>query len=81
MMLTSSLTTNRRSSTGLKVRPKSLRVISTRVEPAGEDGYAVTGDLTIKGNTRSVALQMIKLGEFNDSMLGHRIGYNGHAKR
>jgi polyisoprenoid-binding protein YceI len=58
-----------------------ITFISTRVEPAGEDRYTVTGDLTIKGNTRSVALQMIKLGEFNDSMLGHRIGYNGHAKR
>jgi polyisoprenoid-binding protein YceI len=53
---------------------------STRVEPAGEDRYTVTGDLTIKGNTRSVALQMTRLGEFNDPMLGHRIGYSGHAK-
>jgi YceI-like domain len=39
---------------------------STRVEAAGEDRYSVTGDLTIKGNTRPVALQMTKLGEFND---------------
>lgn len=53
---------------------------STRVEPAGADRYAVTGDLTIKGNTRSVTLQMTRLGEFNDPMMGHRIGYNGHAK-
>ena len=53
---------------------------STAVEPAGEDRYTVTGDLTIKGNTRSVALQMTRLGEFNDPMMGHRIGYSGHAK-
>jgi polyisoprenoid-binding protein YceI len=53
---------------------------STSVEPAGEDRYTVTGDLTIKGNTRSVALQMTKLGEFNDPMMGHRIGYSGSAK-
>jgi polyisoprenoid-binding protein YceI len=52
---------------------------STRVEAAGEDRYIVTGDLTIKGNTRPVALQMRKLGEFNDPRMGHRIGYSGHA--
>jgi polyisoprenoid-binding protein YceI len=39
----------------------------------------VTGDLTIKGNTRPVTLQMTKLGEFNDPRMGHRIGYSGHA--
>jgi polyisoprenoid-binding protein YceI len=53
---------------------------SSRVEPAGEDRYAVTGDLTIKGTTRPVTLQMSRLGEFNDPMMGHRIGYSGHAK-
>jgi polyisoprenoid-binding protein YceI len=53
---------------------------STGVEPAGEDHYTVTGDLTIKANTRPVTLQMTRLGEFNDPMLGHRIGYNGRAK-
>ena len=52
---------------------------STRVEAAGEDRYIVTGDLTIKGNTRPVALQMTKLGEFNDPRMGHRIGYSGNA--
>jgi YceI-like domain len=52
---------------------------STRVEAAGEDRYIVTGDLTIKGNTRPVALQMTKLGEFNDPRMGHRIGYTGQA--
>ncbi len=53
---------------------------STSVELAGEDRYTVAGDLTIKGNTRSVALQMTKLGEFNDPMMGHRIGYSGSAR-
>jgi polyisoprenoid-binding protein YceI len=52
---------------------------STRIEAAGEDRYIVTGDLTIKGNTRPVALQMTKLGEFNDPRMGHRIGYSGHV--
>ena len=53
---------------------------STKVEAAGEDQYTVTGDLTIKGITRSVSLQMSRLGEFNDPMMGHRIGYSGHTK-
>ncbi|WP_426563299.1 YceI family protein [Angustibacter sp. McL0619] len=53
---------------------------STRIEPAGQDRYTVTGDLTIKGNTRAVSLQMTRLGEFNDPMMGHRIGYSGSAK-
>ena len=46
----------------------------------GEDRYTVTGDLTIKENTQSVALQMTKLGEFNDPDVGHRIGYSGSTK-
>ena len=53
---------------------------STKVEPAGEDRYTVTGDLTVKGTTRPVALQMTKLGEFNDPRMGHRIGYSGQGK-
>ena len=53
---------------------------STGVEPTGDDHYTVTGDLTVKGNTRSVTLHMTRLGEFNDPMLGHRIGYSGQAK-
>jgi len=53
---------------------------STGVEPGGEDRYTVTGDLTIKGNTRPVALEMTRLGEFNDPGMGHRIGYSGQTK-
>jgi len=48
---------------------------STSIEPAGEDQYKVTGDLTIKGTTHSVTLDLRRYGEFNDPMMGHRIGY------
>ncbi len=48
---------------------------STKIEPAGQDRYTMTGDLTIKGNTRPVTLNVIRYGEFNDPMMGHRIGY------
>lgn len=53
---------------------------SGAVEQTGQDEYAVTGELTIKGLTRPITLQMTRLGEFNDPLMGHRIGYNGRAK-
>jgi len=54
---------------------------STAVEPGGEDGYTLTGDLTIKGNTRPVSLDVTRYGEFNDpGMMGHRISYGATTK-
>jgi polyisoprenoid-binding protein YceI len=53
---------------------------STRIEQAGAETYNMTGDLTIKGNTRSVTFKVVKYGEFNDPNMGHRIGYSAEAK-
>src|SRR5690242_15968724 len=53
---------------------------STRIEHVGGDRYTVTGDLTIKGVTKPTTLNMVRLGEFNDPMMGHRIGYSGETK-
>jgi polyisoprenoid-binding protein YceI len=54
---------------------------STRVEPAGTDRFTLTGDLTIKGNTRPVQLDVTRYGEFNDQgMMGHRIAYGATTK-
>jgi len=53
---------------------------STSVEPAGTDRYTLTGDLTIKDTTRPVALQVLKYGEFNDPMMGHRIAYSASSQ-
>jgi polyisoprenoid-binding protein YceI len=54
---------------------------STSVEPAGPDRYTVTGDLTIKGITHPVTLDVTKYGEFNDAgMMGHRIAYGATTK-
>jgi polyisoprenoid-binding protein YceI len=53
---------------------------STSVEPSGQDQYAMTGDLTIKGNTRPVVLRVLKYGEFNDPMMGHRIAYSAQGQ-
>ena len=48
---------------------------STGIEPAGADRYRLTGDLTIKDNTRPVTLDVTRYGEFNDPNMGHRIAY------
>ncbi|HEV2378059.1 MAG TPA: YceI family protein [Streptosporangiaceae bacterium] len=53
---------------------------STGVEAAGPDHYTLRGDLTIKGNTRPVALDVTRYGEFNDPMMGHRIAYGATTK-
>jgi polyisoprenoid-binding protein YceI len=54
---------------------------STGITPAGQDVYTLTGDLTIKGNTHPVSLQVTRLGEFNDpGMMGHRIAYSATSK-
>jgi len=53
---------------------------STKIEPAGPDRYTMTGDLTIKDNTRPVTLKVVRYGEFNDPRMGHRIGYSAEDK-
>ena len=53
---------------------------STKVEHVGGDRYKVTGDLTIKATTKPVTLEVVKYGEFNDPMMGHRIGYAAQTK-
>lgn len=53
---------------------------STKVEHAGGDRYRITGDLTIKGTTKPVTLDVVKYGEFNDPRMGHRIGYAAQTK-
>jgi polyisoprenoid-binding protein YceI len=65
-----------RSSNFLEVdKYPTMSFKSTTIEPAGQDRYTLTGDLTIKGNTRPVTLAVIRYGEFNDPAMGHRIGY------
>ena len=53
---------------------------STEIKSAGQDRYTMTGDLTIKGNTKPVTLNVVKYGEFNDPHMGHRIGYSAEGK-
>ena len=53
---------------------------SSKVEAVAADRYAMTGDLTIKGNTRPVTLAVVNYGEFNDPNMGHRIGYGAETQ-
>lgn len=54
---------------------------SSSIVATGNDQYALTGDLTIKDNTRPVTLQVTRYGEFNDpGMMGHRIAYGAQTQ-
>jgi polyisoprenoid-binding protein YceI len=53
---------------------------STKIEKKAEDRGTMTGDLTIKGTTKPVTLNVVKYGEFSDPQMGHRIGYAAETK-
>jgi polyisoprenoid-binding protein YceI len=53
---------------------------STKIKAQSGDKGTLTGELTIKGNTHPVTLNVIKYGEFNDPRMGHRIGYAAETK-
>ena len=53
---------------------------STKIETRGDDKGTLTGDLTIKGVTKPVTLNVVKYGEFNDPGMGHRIAYAAETK-
>src|SRR2546430_16854052 len=48
---------------------------STKIETKGPDRGTMTGDLTIKGTTRPVALEVVEEGESNEPARGDRIGF------
>jgi polyisoprenoid-binding protein YceI len=70
-----------RSSNLLEVdKYPTIHFKSTKIEPAGQDRYTVTGDLTIKGVTKPVTLSATRYGEINDTMMGHRISYGAEGE-
>ena len=70
-----------RSSSFLEIaKYPTISFKSTKIEHADGDRYKVTGDLTIKGTTKPVTLELVKYGEFNDPRMGHRIGYAAQTK-
>jgi polyisoprenoid-binding protein YceI len=52
---------------------------STRVEESGADRYLVTGDLTVHGVTRPVALETTYEGSGRDPWGGERAGFTASA--
>jgi polyisoprenoid-binding protein YceI len=57
----------------------TLTFRGTRVEKAG-DGLKVTGDLTIRGTTREVVLDVTSEGRVKDPWGGERAGYSATTK-
>src|SRR5262249_27139130 len=58
-----------RSSNFLEVdKYPTMTFASSSVTPDGGDRYTLLGDLTIKGNTHPVTLEVTRYGEFNDPM-------------
>ncbi|MCU1691044.1 MAG: hypothetical protein JWM64_135 [Frankiales bacterium] len=49
----------------------------TSVEKTGDDVYAVTGDLTIKGTTRTVTVPFVYQGAAKDPYGNVRVGFEG----
>lgn len=56
-----------------------IRYVSTSVEPAGNDTFRVTGDLTIKGVTKPVTVELEYTGSATDPFGNHRIGLEGNV--
>lgn len=53
---------------------------STRIEPPSQDQFRMTGDLTIRGITRPVTLNVQRYGEINDSTMGHRMAFSAEGE-
>jgi polyisoprenoid-binding protein YceI len=56
-----------------------IRFVSTKAEALGEDNYRLTGDLTIKGITKSVAVDFEFTGLAADPWGNQRAGFEGKA--
>jgi polyisoprenoid-binding protein YceI len=57
----------------------SLTFKSTSVEQAGEEGFRVRGDLTIRGMTRPVVLEVEYGGRAQDPWGGQRVGFSART--
>ena len=83
-----SLTTNNqqrdndlRSSYFLELdRYPTITFRSTRITRKTSEHFEITGDLTIKGITKPVTLQVTRYGEINDPVMGHRIAFTAEGQ-
>jgi polyisoprenoid-binding protein YceI len=58
----------------------TLTFQSTSIEPAGQDRFTMTGDMTIKGITQPVTFRVLRYGEINDPTMGHRAAYSAEGE-
>jgi len=58
----------------------TLTFKSTKIEKTGDDTFDLTGDLTLRGVTKSVVLKTESLGATNDPKFGNRIGFDATTK-
>src|SRR3954447_1936003 len=56
-----------------------ITFVSTAVEVKGDDEFRLVGDLTIKGVTKSVAVEFEKTGTAKDPFGNTRVGFDGKA--
>ena len=57
----------------------ALTFVSTRVEKVGDNGYRVTGDLTLRGVTKPVVLDVEALASGEDPYGNERIGFQAET--
>ena len=58
----------------------TLRYRSTKVTPAGKDRWTVEGELTVRGVTHPVPLEVVFEGGAKDPWGSSRIGFTAHAE-
>ncbi|MGH9043198.1 MAG: YceI family protein [Acidimicrobiia bacterium] len=56
-----------------------IRFVSTAVEAVGDDSYRVTGDLTLRGVTKPVTIELEYTGVAIDPFGNQRVGFEGKA--
>ena len=52
---------------------------STHIEPAGDHQFKLTGDLTMRGVTRPVTLDVEYAGRITHPQMGERAGFSAHG--
>ncbi len=57
----------------------SAKFVSTQVKEKGDGKLEVTGDLTLRGVTKSITIDAEKIGEGKDPWGGYRAGFSGTA--
>lgn len=52
-----------------------MKFKATSVKPAGNDRFRVEGKMTIRGKSKNISLELIKIGEGKDPWGGYRLGF------